>query len=175
MNKNLLLGGLVIFAVLGGILYFVQSSNSITSSPEIKKEEVMVKKGTNTTSQSDFSGKVLAGKSSPYIEFNKADYDKALAEGKIIFLDFYANWCPICRAEFPELYAGFDALTTDKVVGFRVNYNDSDTDADEKALAKQFDITYQHQKRIIKDGKVVLESADSWDKERVVREINGLL
>lgn len=175
MNKNLIFGGLLIGVLIGGVVFYVKSSNSTSSSREIKKEEVMVKKGTNTASQSDFSGKVLAGKSSPYIEFNKADYDKALAEGKIIFLDFYANWCPICRAEFPELYAGFDALTTDKVVGFRVNYNDSDTDADEKALAKQFDITYQHQKRIIKDGKVVLESADSWDKERVVREINGLL
>jgi hypothetical protein len=30
------------------------------------------------------------------------------------------------------------------VVALRVNYNDSDTDEDEKALAKEFGVTYQH-------------------------------
>lgn len=173
MNKKLLLGGLVTFAVLGGIVFFVQSSNSFSGTPGIKKEESMIKEGKD--SQSGYRGKILAGKNSPYLEFTKSAYDKALADGKIVLLDFYANWCPICRAEAPDLKAGFDALTSDKIVGFRVNYNDSDTDPDEKTLAKQFSITYQHQKRIIKNGKVVLQSADSWDKERVVREINQLI
>ena len=30
------------------------------------------------------------------------------------------------------------------VVGFRVNFNDTETDSEEKALAKEFGVTYQH-------------------------------
>lgn len=122
-----------------------------------------------------YLGEVLAGSSSPYLVFNKADYDKALAEGKIVFLDFFANWCPICRAEAPEIRAGFDGLTRSDVVGFRVNYNDSDTDDDEKELAKQFGITYQHTKVISKDGREVLKSLESWDRETFDSELSKVI
>lgn len=115
-----------------------------------------------TTKADGYAGGLLAGKSSPYLIFNKADYDKAIVEGKIVFLDFYANWCPICRAEAPEIKAGFDGLNRSDVVGFRVNYNDPDTDDDEKALAAQFSIPYQHTKVILKNGKEVYRSSDQW-------------
>lgn len=122
-----------------------------------------------------YQGKVLAGSSSLFLEFNKTDYEKALSEEKIIFLDFYANWCPICRAEAPAIHEGFEGLTTDKVIGFRINYNDSETDSNEKALAKQFNITYQHTKVILKMGKEVLKSLDSWNKETFSKEIEKVL
>lgn len=171
MNKNFIIGIIVLAVAVGGGFIFSKSQKNTAESPaQMSKtaNDVGQKQMTNQT------GKILAGSKSPYYEFSKADYQAALQSGKIVFLDFYANWCPICRAEAPELKAGFDALMTDKAVGFRVNYNDSDTDADEKALAKEFGITYQHQKRIIKNGKVVLQSSDSWDKERFLREINTL-
>ncbi|HLD97198.1 MAG TPA: thioredoxin domain-containing protein, partial [Candidatus Nanoarchaeia archaeon] len=53
-------------------------------------------------------------------EFDQATYDAALKEGKIIFLDFYASWCPICKEEEPEIKAAFNELNTDNVIGFRV-------------------------------------------------------
>lgn len=118
---------------------------------------------------------LLAGHDSPFFIFKKSTYDNALQANRIIFLDFYANWCPICRAEAPELIAGFNELQTSKVVGFRVNYNDSETDEDEKALAQQFGITYQHTKVVLIDGKVVLKDGGSWDKETFLKEINKFL
>lgn len=122
-----------------------------------------------------YSGEVLAGNSSPYLVFNKADYEKAIAEGKIIFLDFFANWCPICRSESPEIKAGFDGLIRSDVVGFMVNYNDSETDSNEKELAKQFGITYQHTKVVLRDGKEVLKSLDSWDRQTFDREFAKII
>ncbi len=170
--KNILGASIVFIIVTVGVIFFSNqksTSNNGSNNPtgQVSSEEGKMVEG--------FSGKVLAGTTSPYVIFNKADYDKAQASGKIVFLDFYANWCPICRAEAPELKAGFDNLTSDKVVGFRVNFNDSDTDNDEKALAKQFDVPYQHTKVILKDGKVALKSGDSWDKEMFAKEFGKLL
>lgn len=122
-----------------------------------------------------YEGRVLAGEKSPFLDFRKGDYDKALASGKTVVLDFYANWCPICRAEEPELYGGFESLESDKIVGFRVNFNDSDTDSDEKELARQFGITYQHTKVIVRDDEVILKSSDSWTREDFAREIGRVL
>ncbi|HLD06129.1 MAG TPA: TlpA disulfide reductase family protein [Candidatus Nanoarchaeia archaeon] len=118
-----------------------------------------------------YAGAVLAGSASPYLAFTMQDYEKAKAEGKVILLNFYASWCPICRAEEPEALAAFNELDQEKVIGFRVNYRDSETDDAEQALAKEFGIPYQHTKVILKDGKQLLKAPDSWDKERYLAEI----
>ena len=122
-----------------------------------------------------FSGTVLAGTSAQLLDFNKADYDKAIASDKVVALYFYADWCPICKKEFPKMEAAFNELTTDKVVGFRVNYNDSDTDMDEENLARQFGVAYQHTKVFLKNGVRILKSPDTWDKNRYLSEINSAL
>lgn len=92
-------------------------------------------------------------------------------ENKIILLNFYANWCPLCKQEQPETFAAFNELNNPKIIGFRVNYKDSATDENEEALAKEFGITYQHTKIIIKDGQRVLKAPDSWDKARYLEEL----
>lgn len=135
-----------------------------------KSEETMEKDGTLK-----FSGAVLAGTSAPLLDFNKADFDKALASDKLVVLYFYANWCPICRAEFPKMQEAFNELSTDKVVGFRVNYNDSDTDDQERDLAREHGVVYQHTKVFIKNGERILKSPEGWDKERYTKEINNNL
>src|SRR3989344_3367662 len=120
-----------------------------------------------------YTGTVFAGKSAPLLDFNKADYDVALKTDKLIALYFYANWCPICKAEVASsLYPAFNELTNDKVIGFRVNYNDNQTDNDEKNIAREFGIAYQHTKVFVKNGERILKSPESWNKERYLSEIN---
>ena len=121
---------------------------------------------------SSYKGKVLAGtEKTKYLEFSKADYEKALKEKKKILLYFYANWCPICKKEQPETFAAFNELNGPDLIGFRVNYKDSETDEDEEAIAKQFGVAYQHTKVILKDGKQVSKFPDSWNKQRYLDEL----
>ena len=119
-----------------------------------------------------YSGNVLSGNTTLFLDFNKEDYDKALKENKTILLYFYANWCHICKAELPKLHEAFNSLNDEEFIGFRVNYRDSDTDEFEKTLAKSQGITYQHTKVIIKNGERILKAPDSWETERYLEEIN---
>ncbi len=142
----------------------------------MKKDEAMIDKKDSGAMTSEYTGTVLAGKSAPLLEFNKADYDTAMASDKLVVLYFYANWCPLCKEEVSNaLIPAFNELTTDKVVGIRINYKDSDTDSEEKALAVKFGIPYQHTKVFVKNGKQLLKAPDSWNKARYLDEINKAL
>jgi thiol-disulfide isomerase/thioredoxin len=126
--------------------------------------------------QLSFTGTVLAGSKAKLIDFNKADYEKALASDKLVVLYFYANWCPICKQEVANgLYPAFNEVMTDEVVGFRVNYNDNETDDNEKNLAKQFGVAYQHTKVFLKNGQRIKKAPDSWNKARYLSEINNAI
>jgi len=177
-NNNLKLvwviaGFVVVLILLVAYLVWV-NSKAVPSTPAQQSNQA-----TNSTSlgnkEASFSGQVLAGNSSPLLDFNQADYEKTLSSNKLIVLYFYANWCPICREEVPKLYAAFNELTSDRVIGFRVNYNDSDTDSDEKNLAREFGIAYQHSKVFLRNSQRILKSPESWDKDRYTREINSAL
>ena len=121
---------------------------------------------------SQYQGVLLAGSQRlPLIAFNEADYATALASGDLVVLYFYANWCPICRAEFPKMEAAFNELTGDGVVGFRVNYKDNETEDAEEALASQYGVAYQHTKVFVKNGQRVLKSPESWEQARYLSEI----
>lgn len=179
MNKAIL--AIVIIVIIGGIYLSSRQkeadvSRGLTDNVMMKKENegIATTTGYNMSDKSSagsYSGEILAGTSAPLLDFIKSDYDTALASGKLVALYFYANWCPICKAEFPEAVKAFDSLTTDTVIGFRVNFNDSDTDPDEVALARQFGVAYQHTKVLVKDGKSVLKSPESWDAARYESEI----
>jgi thiol-disulfide isomerase/thioredoxin len=122
-----------------------------------------------------YLGEILSDSDSPVIDFNKKDYEKALAENRIIVLYFYANWCPICAAEVPKFYDAMEEINNENVIGFRANFNDDDTDSDEEDLAREFGVSYQHTKVILVDGERILKAPDSWDKEHYITEINKLL
>lgn len=118
------------------------------------------------------SGQVLAGKTALLYDFEKTRYEEAIKSDKLVVLYFYANWCPICKEELPRPYSAFDELSTDKVVGFRINYNDSQTDEDEKELARQFGVPYQHSKVFVKDRERILKAVETWDKQKYLEEID---
>lgn len=190
MNSKLLttLVILVVILAIGGIYYY--NSFSPENKNMMSDEESMMEDTEHMTSEDDamtedsgstmmgdleFAGQVLAGDKSPLLNFNESDYQKALETDKLIVLYFYANWCPICRVEFPKMQSAFNSLAGDEVVAFRVNYNDNETDSFEESLAREFGVAYQHTKVFVKNGERVLKSPESWNKDRYLAEIEKFL
>ena len=184
MKTNHLLVLLAIFSVI--VIGCAQISGTDVMEKKdatMEKDDSMMKKDDAMTDNvegtkdkmtvSGYTGKILAGtETTKYLDFNKADYDKALKEKKKILLYFYANWCPICRLEQPKTFAAFNEINDPELIGFRVNYRDSNTDAYEESLAKEFGVSYQHTKVILKNGERVLKAPDTWDKQRYLEELN---
>ncbi|OGM32055.1 hypothetical protein A2803_00615 [Candidatus Woesebacteria bacterium RIFCSPHIGHO2_01_FULL_44_21] len=81
------------------------------------------------------------GSMSRYVEYSKRLSENSVDKRRVLF--FYANWCPTCRPANAELEARISEIPEDVVV-LRVNYNDTETDTEEEALAQKYGITYQH-------------------------------
>lgn len=111
---------------------------------------------------------------SSYKPFTKAEYNAARGSGKIIFLEFYANWCPYCARQKPINESVFSASTAPQnVAGFQVNYNDSETEASEQELAREFNITYQHTRVILKqDGSIFKKSIGEESKDQIIANLS---
>lgn len=118
--------------------------------------------------------KVLSSVPSTYQEFTKEAFDKALEEGKIVYLEFYATWCPTCIAQEPGLVEGLQTLADPNIVAFRVNFKDDNTGAYEKELMEKYNVTYQHTKVVLVDGKAVINEQAIWTSEDVVKNLSAL-
>jgi thiol-disulfide isomerase/thioredoxin len=179
--------GSVGIAVVIAVVLLVAGGMYLLSTRENKKTERMAETVTPTASvvaddtqkaeqNGMYTGALLAGSAAPLLDFTKADYEHAKASDKLVMLYFYATWCPICTKETANaLFPAFNELTDERVVGFRVNYNDSDTDADERALAREFGVGYQHTKVFLRNAERILKSPESWNKERYLSEIKKAL
>ncbi len=119
-------------------------------------------------------GKLLAGTKTKYYEFTQAEYEAAVAAGKTVYLEFYADWCPICRTQQNELIDGMSKMSREDLVAFRVNYKDAQTDEFETALADKYKVPYQYYKIVLKGDEVLHTSGDSWDSETLVSTLNNL-
>lgn len=76
-----------------------------------------------------------------YVEFSENNVEEYSNKKRVLF--FYANWCPTCKPADKDFILKEMDIPQDMVV-IRVNYNDSDTDKQEKNLAAKYGVTYQH-------------------------------
>jgi len=78
---------------------------------------------------------------SRYIEYSKVAIENAATNRRVLF--FYASWCPTCKPADESFTQSASKIPND-VTLIRINYNDPETDQEEKDLAKKYGITYQH-------------------------------
>lgn len=173
----------VILVIVIAAIYILQQ-NPVETEPVAEiptatstepESDVMIEEEEEIIMPPDFEGAVLSFSDSPVLDFNEGDYNQALDSGRVIILFFYAKWCPVCQAEIPKFYEAMEELNNPNLVGFRVNYNDDDTDSFEEQLARDFGVAYQHTKVILVDGMRELKAPDSWEKDRYITELNNYL
>lgn len=157
MNKGILIAGVIILVLVGGGFFIAnQQSKSAEEVKMAQEKAAMMQKedtGTETPEQeamekkntmmekTDDSKMMDKSASSRYVSYSKAALDAAAGKRKVLY--FYATWCPSCKQANEDFTANPNKIPEDVIV-LRVNYNDPDTDREEKDLAKKYGITYQH-------------------------------
>ncbi len=118
------------------------------------------------------SGKFLKEEEiKPFKEFDRRKYENALIFNSDIFLYFYSGWCSICVGELPMAIRALENWNGQNILAFRVNFDDANTDDEEKVIAKELDVDHQYTKVFIKDGKVVLKDGNPWMNEDFVNNL----
>ncbi|HVF69322.1 MAG TPA: thioredoxin family protein [Xanthomonadales bacterium] len=150
MNKNTIIGIVIAVIVLGGGFMVLGNQSDSKSSENASMDKnsndasgqgLMEKDGDSREKDNTEEAMMKKEDSSRYVEYSKAALDQSDDKRRVLY--FYASWCPTCRIADPELSANSSKFPEDVVV-LRVNYNDPDTDQEEKDLAKKYAVTYQH-------------------------------
>jgi cytochrome c biogenesis protein CcmG/thiol:disulfide interchange protein DsbE len=73
--------------------------------------------------------------------------------GKVVFVNFWASWCPPCRAEAPMLEATWRRLQEEGVVFLGVNTQDEEARA--RGFLQEFGITFPNGRD--PDGRIAID------------------
>lgn len=98
----------------------------------------------------------LVGRIAPPFTLTLFDGEKkSLSDlrGKVVFLNFWASWCPPCRAEARELEAAWQKFKDSGVVFLGINIQDSEENA--LAFLKEFGITYPNGRDVT--GRIAID------------------
>lgn len=130
---------LIILVGIGGLFYF---KNSNASETMMKNEDTMMKDESMDSDEKMMKKDDSAMmENSRYVDYSKSVLDESSKNIRVLF--FYANWCPTCRPADENFKENLSKIPEDLTL-IRVNYNDSDTDQEEKDLARKYNVTYQH-------------------------------
>lgn len=130
MRRNLIIIVLVLVAVGLTVYFMFTQKKSPQQVQETQQGIPMVESGDKSNDQK-----------SQYVQYSESALENITAGRRVLF--FYASWCPTCRPADTDFRQNVSKLPADVTI-VRVNYNDNDTDDQEKALAKKYEVGYQH-------------------------------
>ncbi len=137
MNKKILISLLIVVLLIA--LGFVYYSNLSTKKSDLSMNG---KTDSPTEKSMDKMDKVAnESAKSKYLIYSEGALTDASQNRRVLF--FYASWCPTCRPADSEFLEKASSLP-DNLTLIRVNYNDPDTDQNERDLARKYNVTYQH-------------------------------
>lgn len=157
--------------------------------------QVWIHKGMSYVNQSSLIDKADR-KSISYANWKlKSDANQSLdftdTKGKVVFINFWATWCPPCIAEMPSLQALYEDYNDDVVFLFITNedfetvekfktkqgYNfevfnplsEAPTELSTRAIPRTFIIN--------KEGEIVVDESGAidWNSDKVRTQLNSLL
>lgn len=151
-NPRVVIAIIVVIAGIGFGAYTISQNTSKSDSMMKKDEEMIVQddafiQPTDAMMKKDDSVTVYENKldnkmvGSRYVQYSKSVFDSASNSRRVLF--FYASWCPTCKPADANFTQKVSNIPED-VTLIRVNYNDPETDQEEKDLAKKYGVTYQH-------------------------------
>lgn len=71
-----------------------------------------------------------------YADASGKNFSSESLKGKVVFINFWATWCPPCRAEMPSIYSLFEQLKSDERFVFLLINEDEDATKAIEYLAK---------------------------------------
>ena len=95
------------------------------------------------------------------LAYTKAAFDKAVAAGQPVIVDFQASWCPTCKAQKPIVDALLAEPKRKGVTLFAADYNT------EAALKKELRVAQQSTFVVYKGGKEVGRSTGQTDRAEI--------
>ena len=101
-------------------------------------------------------------------EINENEFEDLIKDNKLVFIDFFATWCPPCKMLSPILDDVYEEMK-DKVEMVKINVDENEN------ISRQFQIISIPTMIIFKDGEPVSRVVGYRDYEMIVSEIEKFL